>query len=117
MDDDVILCLLEDTLTKPERQLKASGRDVRLLELGATLQETMEEALTTGMESLLGRRVNAVISGRQLDPDVASEVFILGERIPDAQADLVPQQFLPAEAVEKGNGGKLETQPDPRLAT
>lgn len=80
-DRDVVICLLEDTLTKPERHLREAGRDERLLDLRAALQETMQKALVTGMEGLAGREVIALISGRQLDPDVASEVFVLGSSL------------------------------------
>lgn len=78
IDNDVVLCLLENTLTKPERQLQMAGSKARLLELRVMLQQSMEDALATGMERVMGRKVTAVVSGRQLDPDIASEVFLLG---------------------------------------
>lgn len=80
IDDDVVLCLLEDTLTKAERTLQDSGREERLLELRASLQETMHDSLIAGMERVMGRPVEALISGYQVNPDVVSEVFILGRR-------------------------------------
>jgi len=82
-DRDVVVCLLEDTLTKPERHLRAAGRDERLLDLRVVLRETMQEALVTGMESLAGREVISLVSGRQLEPDIASEVFVLGPSLGD----------------------------------
>jgi uncharacterized protein YbcI len=85
-DRDVVICLLEDTLTKPERHLREAGRDERLLDLRAALQGTMHESLVTGMERLAGRKVVALISGRQLNPDVASEVFVLGTSLEDGAA-------------------------------
>jgi uncharacterized protein YbcI len=82
-DRDVVVCLLEDTLTKPERHLREAGRNERLLDLRGALQETMREELVAGMEKLSGQRVVALISGRQLDPDIASEVFVLGPVLAD----------------------------------
>jgi uncharacterized protein YbcI len=108
IDHDVILCLLEDTLTKPERQLISSGNTARLLELRAMLQATMEEPLVTGMERLMGRRVKAVISGRQIEPDVVTEVFILGEALeePSAPAEET-SSLLPGSGKE---GGTLQKE-------
>lgn len=85
-DRDLVICLLEDTLTKPERHLREAGRNERLLDLRVALQETMQEPLVTGMEGLAGREVIALISGRQLDPDIASEVFVLGPSLEDGAA-------------------------------
>lgn len=82
-DRDVVICLLEDTLTKPERHLRDAGRDERLLDLRVALRETMQETLVTGMEALAGREVISLVSGRQLDPDIASEVFVLGSSLAD----------------------------------
>lgn len=82
-DRDVVVCLLEDTLTKPERHLREAGRDERLLDLRVVLRETMQETLVTGMESLAGREVISLVSGRQLEPDIASEVFVLGSSLGD----------------------------------
>ena len=83
-EQDVVVCLLEDTLTKAEQRLRQAGRDERLLDLRTTLQESMHEALIAGMEGLIGREVVALISGRQLDPDIASEVFVLGKPSPSS---------------------------------
>jgi uncharacterized protein YbcI len=85
-DRNVVVCLLEDTLTKPERHLREAGRDERLLDLRVALQATMQEALVSGMERLAGREVVALVSGRQLDPDVASEMFVLGSCLGDGAA-------------------------------
>lgn len=93
MDEDVALCLLEDTMTRTERTLKDAGRSERLVELRVILQETMHAELVAGMERLLGREVKTLISGNQADPDVATEVFVLGaplEADGDAEKDVMP---------------------------
>lgn len=110
IDQNVVLCILEDTLTKPERHLQQAGREERLLDLRITLQETMHEALTTGMELLLKREVRALISGSQLDPDIASEVFVLGE------AQTADKGETGAAAALDGGNGQLEEQPIRREA-
>jgi uncharacterized protein YbcI len=77
--DGVITCLLEDTLTRAEQSLIASGRESAVLEVRNSLQETMRDELVKAMERLTEFRVKAMISGTQLDPDVTTQVFVLDE--------------------------------------
>ena len=77
--DGVITCLLEDTLTRAEQSLIASGREQAVLEVRNSLQATMREELVKAMERLTEQRVKAMISGTQLDPDVTTQVFVLDE--------------------------------------
>jgi uncharacterized protein YbcI len=110
MDGDIIVCLLEDTLTKAERRLRDSGEEGRLLELRTTLQSTMRSGLVTGIEGLMKRRVKALISGTQLDPDIASEVFVLGESLlkKPASMNMLGNEILDAD---DGQPGKLQAGP------
>lgn len=75
--DGVVTCLLEDTLTRAEQTLIASGREAAVLEVRSSLQETMSGELVKAMEKLTELRVRAMISGTQLDPDISSQVFVL----------------------------------------
>jgi uncharacterized protein YbcI len=77
--DGVVTCLLEDTLTRAEQSLIASGRESAVLEVRNSLQETMRDELVSAMERLTEFRVKAMISGTQLDPDVTTQVFVLDE--------------------------------------
>lgn len=81
IDEDLVVCLLEDTLTRAERTLHEKGRGQRLTELRALMQEEIREPLVEGMERLSGRRVRGMVSGSQLSPDLASHVFLLGEQL------------------------------------
>lgn len=111
IDQDVVLCLLEDTLTKPERQLIASGNSAGALEIRTMLQKTMDEALAAGMEALLSRRVDAVVSGRQLQPDVVTAVFMLGDPIAGAApGDPIRKPVLPQTEPAPGEGGTLRKE-------
>ena len=77
--DGVVTCLLEDTLTRAEQSLIASGREQAVLEVRNSLQATMRDELVKAMERLTEQRVKAMISGTQLDPDVTTQVFVLDE--------------------------------------
>ena len=64
--DNIVVVLLEDTLTKGERQLVAKGRDVRVLDYRAEFQVAMREDAIAKIEELTGRKVAAFMSA---DPD------------------------------------------------
>jgi len=80
IDEDLVLCLLEETMTTAERKLVEAGRERPAMSMRAALQETMRTTLVEGVEELTGRRVSAAVSGSNLAPDVTSELFVLGER-------------------------------------
>jgi len=75
----VVVCLLEDTMTKAERSLAAGGQEELALEVRGALQRTMRADLTAAVEGLTRRKVSAFMSASHLDPDFAAEVFVLDE--------------------------------------
>jgi uncharacterized protein YbcI len=74
----VITCVLEDTLTRAERKLIESGRQNSVLEIRTTIQETMRTELAARVEELSGKHVRAIIAGTELDPDISTQIFVLG---------------------------------------
>lgn len=76
--EDIVVCLLEDTMTRSERELVGSGNEPIVLETRAVFQQTMRTELSEGIEALLGRRVIAFLSGNDLGADISAEVFVLG---------------------------------------
>lgn len=79
IDQDTILVVLEDTLTKGERVLVEHGREEDVLRIRRTFQETMRQDLSRAVEQLVGRRVDAFMSTNHTAPDYAIEIFMLGE--------------------------------------
>jgi uncharacterized protein YbcI len=75
--DNVVLVLLEDTLTKGERRLVRKGRDHRVLDYRREFQDAMRDDAIASVEELTGRRVAAFMSANHIDPDLAAEVFVL----------------------------------------
>ena len=51
--DNLVVVLLEDTLTKGERRLVAQGRDVRVLDYRAEFQSAMREEAIARVERFL----------------------------------------------------------------
>jgi uncharacterized protein YbcI len=82
--DDVVLCLLQHTLTKGEQSLVRDGRGDVVLTMRRTFQQTMRESLVGGVEQLTGRKVIAFMSDNHIDPDLAAETFVLE---PSAESD------------------------------
>jgi uncharacterized protein YbcI len=83
-DRDIIVCVMEDTMTKAEKTLVDSGRSAAVKQIRDALQETMRDDLVTGIEALTGRRVIAQTGTGTLEPDVTSDLFILDEQGPAA---------------------------------
>ncbi len=92
-DRDIIVCVMEDTMTKAEKTLVDSGQTWIVKQSRDALQETMREALAEGIESLTGRRVIAQTGTGTLDPDVKSDLFILDGSAP----------MMPLKAASQGN--------------
>ena len=90
-DRDIIVCVMEDTMTKAEKTLVDSGRSAAVKQVRDALQETMRDDLVTGIEALTGRRVIAQTGTGTLEPDVTSDLFILDEQGP-APAGSGPSQ-------------------------
>jgi uncharacterized protein YbcI len=81
-DRDIIVCVMEDTMTRAERTLVASGKGAAVMQVRDALQETMREELASGIEALTGRRVIAQNGSATLEPDVKSDLFILDSQDP-----------------------------------
>ena len=75
--DDVVLVLLQDTLTRAERTLLAAGDEQFVLDTRGRFQRTMRTDLVAAVEMLTERKVIAFMSTNHIDPDMAAEVFVL----------------------------------------
>jgi uncharacterized protein YbcI len=81
--DNLVVVLLEDTLTKGERRLVHKGRDHRVIDYRREFQDAMREDAIASVEELTGRKVTAFMSANHINPDLAAELFVL-EPEPDA---------------------------------
>jgi uncharacterized protein YbcI len=93
--DDVVLVLLQETLTKAERSLLGAGQGDFVLEARKRHQDTMREDFVAAIEMLCERRVIAFMSANHLEPDMAAEIFVLEPR---------PQGAEPAHALTSAVG-------------
>jgi uncharacterized protein YbcI len=80
-NDRIVLCLLEDTMTRAEQNLATHGKEDYVLGMRHAFQETMEEEMTGAVEALTGRKVVAFMSANHVTPDFAAELFVLDESV------------------------------------
>jgi uncharacterized protein YbcI len=79
---DILVVVLQDTMTVSERRLVALGEHERLREHRLRLHDTVEAEMRSAVEGVLGRPTLALISGIDTHRDVAVETFMLGPALP-----------------------------------
>jgi uncharacterized protein YbcI len=79
---NVVVVVLHDVMTRAERSLVSSGQAQAAMDLRRQCHQTMRDDLVAAVEGLTGRGVVAFMSDSHLEPDVASQLFILDGEIP-----------------------------------
>lgn len=77
INDNVVVCVLENILTSEESSLIAGGSSSEVIDGRVAFQEGMQDEFTTEIERLTARRVTAFLSANQTAPGVACELFFL----------------------------------------
>lgn len=95
--DDLIVVLLQDTMTKGERSLQTAGDSELVLTTRGRFQHAMRGDLIAAVENLTARTVLAFMSANHMDPDMGAEIFVLQPTAFDGK------DALPARA--KSDGG------------
>lgn len=72
-----MVCLLEDTRTRAESSLIDAGEVASVMATRKKFQDTMRQRLVADVEEITGRKVIAFMSDSHLEPDFASETFVL----------------------------------------
>lgn len=75
---DMLVVVLEDTMTLSERRLASLGQHERLRQHRLLLHDTVEDEMRSAVEAVLGRPTLALITGIDTHRDVAVETFLLG---------------------------------------
>ena len=83
---DVVVCVLEDALTRAERALAADGKAETVLHLRREIQDTMQKDLVAAVEDALGRTVVAFMSANHVEPDCMAEIFMLDAEVTEELA-------------------------------
>lgn len=77
---DVVVCILEGTLTPIERALVDLGQERQLQDIRQLFQSAAEQQFRDIIEEITGRAVVSFMSGNDVRNDVASEIFSLERR-------------------------------------
>jgi uncharacterized protein YbcI len=77
INDNVVVCILEDILTKTEQRLVAAGSASEVIEGRVAFQTAREDEFSAAVERLTRRRVVAFMSANQTLPGIACEMFFL----------------------------------------
>jgi uncharacterized protein YbcI len=77
LDDRIVVCVLEETMTTVEQTLVRSGHSHMVRKVRLTFQEAMAVEFKSTVEQALGRRVAAYHSQLTMEPDMGFEFFVL----------------------------------------
>jgi uncharacterized protein YbcI len=77
INQDAVVCLLEDSATKAETNLVAAGNAELVRAARDALQRAMEAQLVAAVERLTGRKVRTFLSGTSTLAESSVEVFLL----------------------------------------
>ena len=77
INDDSVVIVFGDTLTKGECKLVENGNSERVLQLRHDFQMAMRDDLVGLVEGATERKVIAFMSQNHIDPDLGVEVFVL----------------------------------------
>jgi uncharacterized protein YbcI len=79
LDDRILVCVLEETMTRVEKTLVDSGHGDKVREVRLTFQEAMAHEFKQTVRDALEREVVAYHSQLTLEPDLGFEFFVLGD--------------------------------------
>ncbi len=77
INDNVVVCILEDILTSSEQALVAAGSASEVIDGRVAFQADREDDFSAAVERLTLRRVVAFMSANQTSPGIACEMFFL----------------------------------------
>jgi uncharacterized protein YbcI len=74
---DLVVCTLENSFTRAERNLVEMGEHQRLRDVRLFFQYSSEDEIRGVIEEATGRNVRAFVSGTDAAQDVSTEIFYL----------------------------------------
>jgi uncharacterized protein YbcI len=77
INDNVVVCILENILTCSEKKLIAAGAASEVTDGRVAFQADCEDEFSAAVERLMRRRVVAFLSANQTSPGIACEMFFL----------------------------------------
>jgi uncharacterized protein YbcI len=87
IDEDLIIVVLHDTLTREERVIVRNGEIDLVLATREAFQRAMKPELVAAVERLSGRSIIAFLSQNHIDPDITVASFVLAPRTNGVSVD------------------------------
>jgi uncharacterized protein YbcI len=78
--EDILICVLEDSLTPAEINLRNLGEHARLRDLRTLFQYSSVKDFVDPIEEITGRKVRSFLSGIDVANDVSTETFLFVSR-------------------------------------
>ena len=75
--DDLVVVLMQDTLTKGERNLRKAGESDLVAQTRVGYQKAMRDDFVEAIQTLTQRNVIAFMSANHMDPDMSAQLFVL----------------------------------------
>lgn len=79
LNEGMAVCVLTDIYTPVERTLIRAGQAEHVRRTRSLHQDALEDKYKASVEAIVGRPVQAFLSVVHVEPDVAIEIFLLGE--------------------------------------
>jgi uncharacterized protein YbcI len=79
VSDEIAVCVLSDIYTAVERTLIRAGQADHVRRTRSLHHEALEDEYKATAERIMGRPVEAFLSVVHIDPDMAIEIFLLGD--------------------------------------
>jgi uncharacterized protein YbcI len=79
LDDRIVVCVLEETMTRVEKTLADNGHGDKVREVRLTFQEAMAHEFKQTVREAMNREVIGYHSQLTLEPDIGFEFFVLGD--------------------------------------
>ena len=86
IQQDLVVCVLEDSATRAERNLAAAGRTELVRQGRDALQRALAPQLVAAVERLTGRRVRTFMSGTDEAGGSSVETFVLASEAAEGTA-------------------------------
>ena len=77
LNQHIVFCVMQDTLTRGERSLVADGDAESVREMRRRFQDAMRRHVCAAIESLTDRKVVSFLSDNDVESEMAIEVFVL----------------------------------------
>jgi uncharacterized protein YbcI len=78
---NLVVLLLEDSMTRGERSLSGIGADDTIVRLRRQMEHAVRDELVQAVEDLTGRHVVGFLCDSLSDPDLTAELYVLDRPI------------------------------------